>query len=96
MPSQIRLVTLRQKLIKFLTRVEEKMNSSVLGSEERPIIWKCPFDANKKQVGTICLDNVHTWRVLKALMELVDIGLDVWYSIPRHARPSQERRGAQC
>jgi hypothetical protein len=61
------------QIAEFLTWVEEKMNSSMLGSEERPIIWKCPFNANKKQVGTICLDNVRTRRVLKALMELVDV-----------------------
>ncbi len=61
------------RIQQFLTRVEGEMNSSVLGTEKRPIVWKCPFDADKKQVGTICLNNVRTRRVLKALMELVDI-----------------------
>ena len=60
------------------------MNSSVLGTEERPIVWRCPYDAEKKQVGVICLDNVRTCRVLKGLMELVDVcipeetGRDKW------------------
>jgi hypothetical protein len=56
----------------------------VLGTEERPIVWKCPYDKDTKQVGTIFLDNVRTQRVLRALMELVDVcipkeaGRDQW------------------
>ena len=61
------------RIKQFITQVEEKMNSSVLGSEDRPIIWKCPYDADKKQVGTICLDNVGTRSVVKARMELVGV-----------------------
>jgi hypothetical protein len=45
----------------FFTWVEEKMNSSVLGLEEPPIIWKCPYDKDKNQVGTICLYYVRTF-----------------------------------
>jgi hypothetical protein len=48
------------RIKQFLTRVEEQMNFSVLGTEERLIVWKCPYNKDTKQVGTICLDNVRT------------------------------------
>jgi hypothetical protein len=56
-----------------LTQVEGKMSSAVIRTEERPIILRCPYDANKKQVGMICVDNVQMRRLLKGLMELVNL-----------------------
>ena len=68
----------------YLNQIQDICNTSVWGSEERPVRWTCPYDTATKKITTICLDNVRTRKVINALESLVDVsipagdGRDLW------------------
>ena len=60
------------RVSRFVADVENIVNTSMLGSKDDPCQWICPFDAKKKEIGPITMDNVRTRRVVDALDTLVD------------------------
>ncbi len=49
------------------------MNKSVIGTDFNPGQWDCPKDKAKNEVGIICLDNNHIWKVIKSFDLFVDL-----------------------
>jgi hypothetical protein len=69
----------------YLEQIQELCNSSIWGSEDRPVRWMYPYDTQMKQIMTICLDNVRTRKVVNSLDWLTDVcipaegdGRDLW------------------
>jgi hypothetical protein len=60
------------RVSRFVSDVEEIINKRILGTEDDPCQWMCPWDAKKKEVGPITMDNVCTRRVVDSLDLLVD------------------------
>jgi hypothetical protein len=60
------------RVSRFVADVEGIVNESILGSEDDPCQWMCPFDSKKKEIGPITMDNVRTRRVVDSLDTLVD------------------------
>jgi hypothetical protein len=53
----------------FLAVIQKKMNVAVLGREDRPCSWRCPFDYKTKKITAISLNNVRTRNLIKNLAE---------------------------
>ncbi len=53
--------------------LESILNTSVWGRKERPVTWECPYDADKKAAGKLCLDNVRTCSAIALLELLVNV-----------------------
>jgi hypothetical protein len=60
------------QLSQFVADVENKVNTPMLGSKDNPCQWTCPFDAKKKEICLITMDNVQTCRMVGSLDILVD------------------------
>ena len=60
----------------FLSAIETYSNTVVLGSEDNPSQWACPYDAKEQEIGTICLDNNRTRAIVQQLDPLIDICID--------------------
>ena len=60
------------RVAQFVSDVERIINTSILGSEDDPCQWMCPFDTKKKEMGPITMDNVRTRRIVDFLDTLVD------------------------
>ena len=56
----------------YLVTMQELCNTTVWGTDERPVRWTCPYDTATKKITTICLDNVKTRKVINALDSIVD------------------------
>jgi hypothetical protein len=46
------------RVTKFVADVERIINTLILGNQDDPCQWMCPFDAKKKEIGPITMDNV--------------------------------------
>jgi hypothetical protein len=72
------------RIAAHLEQIQGICNTSVWGSEQRPVRSTCPYDTAMKTITTICLDNVRARKVINALYSLVDIcipegvGCDLW------------------
>jgi hypothetical protein len=60
------------RVSRFVSDIERIINTSILGSEDDPCQWICPFDPKKKEVAPIIMDNVRTRRVVDAMDALVE------------------------
>jgi hypothetical protein len=60
------------RVSRFVSDIERLINSSILGSEDDPCQWMCPFDSKKKEIGPITMDNVRTRRIVDAMDTLVN------------------------
>ena len=60
------------RVTRFVSEMEYLINSSILGSEDDPCQWMCPFDFKKKELGPITMDNVRTRRIIDNLDTMVD------------------------
>lgn len=40
----------------YVTEVERLINRSILGTDDDPCQWMCPYDAQKKELGPITMD----------------------------------------
>ncbi|KAI2505453.1 hypothetical protein MHU86_8976 [Fragilaria crotonensis] len=61
------------RVTRFVTDMEDIINRSILGTDEDPCQWMCPFDFQKKELGPITMDNVRTRRIIDALDLIVDL-----------------------
>jgi hypothetical protein len=61
-----------RRVSQFVADVERIMNRSILGSDDDPCQWMCPFDMKKKEIGPITMDNVRTRRIVDSMDSLVD------------------------
>lgn len=61
-----------QRVSRFVSDIENIINKSILGSEDDPCQWMCPFDTKKKEIAPITMDNVRTRRIVDAMDTLVD------------------------
>ena len=62
-----------RRLSQYISEVERIVNRSILGTEDDPCQWMCPFHSNKKELGPITMDNVRTRRIIDALDTIVDL-----------------------
>lgn len=60
------------RVVRFVSDIERIINTSILGSEDDPCQWMCPFDPKKKEICPITMDNVRTRRIVDSLDTLVD------------------------
>jgi hypothetical protein len=56
----------KERISAYAQRIENILNTVILGDEDGPAQWALPYDAENKTVGIICLDNN---RIRKILME---------------------------
>jgi hypothetical protein len=61
------------RISRFVLDIERLINTEILGSEDDPCQWMCPYDVNKKELGPITMDNVRTRRVVDCLDVIVDL-----------------------
>jgi hypothetical protein len=59
------------RVSRFVVDLEGLINKSILGTADDPCQWMCPFDAKKKEVGPITMDNVRTRRVVDSFDMLI-------------------------
>lgn len=52
------------RMRQFFVDIERACNKQVWGNDNNPTQWVCPRDENKKEIGTICLDNNKTRKVI--------------------------------
>jgi hypothetical protein len=57
----------------FIEKIEGICSYSIWGREDRPVTWRCPYDAEQKAVGKLCLDNVWTCSAITSLELLIDV-----------------------
>ena len=55
----------------FVADIERIINRTILGSDDDPCQWMCPFDTKKKEIGPITMDNVRTRKIVDAMDTLV-------------------------
>ena len=60
------------RVSRFVSDIENLINTSILGTRKDPCQWMCPFDFKKKEIGPIAMDNVRTRRIVDALDDIVD------------------------
>jgi hypothetical protein len=56
----------------YVAEVERLINRSILGTDDDPCQWTFPYNAQKKEVGPITMDNVRTRRIVDALDVVID------------------------
>lgn len=65
-----------QRMKRFFSDIEDVCNKQIWGTEENPTQWQCPRDEAKKELGTICLDNNKTRRLINAIDHLYGFCLE--------------------
>jgi hypothetical protein len=55
----------------FVSDIESLINRTILGTKDDPCQWMCPFDAQKKEIGPITMNNVCTRKVIDSLDTIV-------------------------
>jgi hypothetical protein len=48
------------RVSRFISDIESLINTTIIGTEDDPCQWMCPFDSQKKEIGPITMDNVRT------------------------------------
>jgi hypothetical protein len=61
------------RVSRFITDIESLINRVILGTDDDPCQWMCPYDAQKKELGPITMDNVRTRRVVDSLDIVIDL-----------------------
>jgi hypothetical protein len=51
----------------YIAEVDRLINRSILGTDDDPCQWMCPYDTKKKELGPITMDNVRSRRIVDAL-----------------------------
>lgn len=60
--------------MQYISDIEQQIYKSILGTVgDPPCQWMCPYDANKKELCPITMDNVRTRRVIDSLDTMIDI-----------------------
>jgi hypothetical protein len=62
-----------KRVSQFIADIERLINTAILGTTDDPCQWMCPYDAKKKELGPITMDNVRTRRVVDGLDIIVDL-----------------------
>jgi hypothetical protein len=70
------------RVSRFVLEVESLINRTILGTEDDPCQWMCPFDAQKKEIGPITMDNVRTRKIIDSLDTIVS------FCVPDQGRKS--------
>ena len=56
----------------FLKKIQTTVNTKILGAVDRPSTWKCSYDQETRNVGTISMDNVRTRKLITDIDLLID------------------------
>jgi hypothetical protein len=59
----------------YIKDVEQYINQQVFGDVPHPGQWECPIEGNYEKIGTICLDNNRTRKIIDSLGPLLDISV---------------------
>jgi hypothetical protein len=59
----------------YVRQVEVTINEVLLGDEERPSQWHCPYDKAKATLGPISFENYRTRKVIANLEVLVELSI---------------------
>jgi hypothetical protein len=60
------------RVSRFISDIESLINTTIIGTEDDPCQWMCPFDSQKKEIGPIAMDNVRTRRIIDSLDTIID------------------------
>lgn len=60
------------RVTRFITEIQSLINGSILGTQDDPCQWMCPFDYSKKEIGPITMDNVRTRKIMDCIETLVE------------------------
>jgi hypothetical protein len=55
----------------YLTAINRVVNHEMLGSEDSPAQWKCPYDEEKQEISFICMDNTRIRKVVEGFYRLI-------------------------
>lgn len=61
------------RLKQFIAQVEDAICNKIVGSPDRPISWKCPFDLEQGTIGTITMDNMRTRKVIANFDVMIEL-----------------------
>ena len=61
------------RVLQYISDLEQIINRSILGTDDDPCQWMCPYDPKKKELGPITMDNVRTRRIIDSLDTIVDL-----------------------
>jgi hypothetical protein len=70
-----------RRVSQFVADIECIINRTILGSDDDPCQWMCPFDTKKKEIGPITMDNVRTRKIVDAMDDWSNF---VWSTNPEH------------
>jgi hypothetical protein len=60
------------RVSRFISDIESLINTTIIGTEDDPCQWMCPFDSQKKEIGPITMDNVRTRHIIDSLDMIID------------------------
>ena len=64
----------------FLHQVADIVNQKLIGTDENPGQWKCPYSETSREIGIVKLNNVKTRKCIRSLDLLIEV------CIPDHDR----------
>ena len=62
-----------RRVSQYISDIERLINTSILGTDDNPCQWMCPYDANKKELCPITMDNVQTRCVVDLLDTIINV-----------------------
>jgi hypothetical protein len=60
------------RLKQFIAQVDDAISNKIVGTPDRPIGWKCPFDPEQGTIGLITMDNMRTQKAIANFDVLID------------------------
>jgi hypothetical protein len=64
-----------QNCAEYLSHIQDIVNAEILGSDGSLAHWECPTTENKKQIGTISLDNTRMIKIIDEFDKLIDASI---------------------
>jgi hypothetical protein len=59
----------------YAEQIQTFFNNRILGDDDGPAQWRLPMDDDGKNVGIICLDNNHIWKIISNFDALANVSI---------------------
>jgi hypothetical protein len=60
------------RVSRFITDIQNLINTSIIGTNADPCQWVCPFDSRTKEIGPITMDNMRTWHIIDSFDLIIE------------------------
>jgi hypothetical protein len=64
-----------QRSMAYAEQIQTFFNNRILGDDDGPAQWRLPMDDDGKNVGIICLDNNHIWKIISNFDALANVSI---------------------